>query len=170
MLMKIQNLTELLADNLKKLYSSEEQQLKALSEIAARANSRSLKTMIHAYAAIKEMNLSRLKTSLKLMEETERFHSCKVVAGLITDCQETMDHAAEEHVADAGLIGTLQQINHFNIANYGTVSSYARTLKIEDVAQMVHKALEDEKKADELLTRLAEKVVNPSAILDLQPA
>lgn len=167
--MKIQNLTELLADELKKMYSSEEQQFKALSDIAAKANARSLKSMIHAYAAIKEINLSRLKTSLKLLNETERTHSCKVVSGLIADCNETIGNAAEEHVADAGLIATLQQINHFNIANYGTASSYARTLKLEDIAQLVHRALEDEKRADEHLTRLAEKVINPSAILEHEP-
>lgn len=164
----MKNLTELLKDNLRKLYSSEEQQLSSLSRIASSANAKALQTMVHSYAATKELNLSRLKTTLKLLETSPHPHGCKVVPGLIDDCMQTMANAHEEHVADAGLIGTLQQINHFNIANYGTVSSYARTLKHEDVAQLVHKALEDEKKADEHLTRLAEKVINPSAVLDLE--
>lgn len=161
------NLSELLADNLKKIHSSEQQQHAAIAAIRERANSETLRNTFIAYEKTKELNLNRLKQCFDLLHINTRAHKCEVVEALIRDCQENVSNAAEPHVGDAALIGTFQQINHFNIANYGTVASFARTLNHPRVSKMLHEALVDEKATDEKLTEIAEEIINPSAVFSV---
>src|ERR1035437_7351315 len=99
----ITSLSELLTENMKKLYSSEQQQLAALPTLAEKANSPSLKRNINAYLKTKEENINRLKQSFHLMNIVPRAQKCEIIQGLIQDCQSVISHSAEEHVADAGL-------------------------------------------------------------------
>jgi ferritin-like metal-binding protein YciE len=164
---KAMNLSELLAENLKKIYASEQQQHAALMDIRQRSNSETLRNTFIAYEKTKQENLNRLKQSFDTLHINTRGHKCEVVHALINDCQENVNNAAEPHVGDAVLIGTFQQINHFNIANYGTVASFAKTLNQNKVAQLLHDALEDEKATDEKLSQIAEEIINPSAVLTI---
>jgi len=162
---KINNLSDLLKDHLKKLYSSEQQLISAIPPIVHKANSAALKADITDYITVKEENFRRLKECFGDIGLTARAAKCEVIQDLIENCQSTTTNAAESHVIDAGLISTLQQINHFCIANYGTTASFAKTIGKEKIAKSLHMALEDEKRIDRQLSRIAEETINPSAVL-----
>ena len=159
------NLSELLVDNLKKIYTSEKLQLTALADLKQKANSGALRGTIAAYEKTKAQNIARVKECFELLHVAADKHQCPVTQTLIDDCQSNISHAAEPHVADAALISTIQAINHFNIANYGTVASFSKTLDKDDVASKLHEALLDEKTTDEKLSGIAEENINPSAVL-----
>lgn len=162
---KISNLEELLLDNLKRVYASEQAQHTALADIQKRANSGTLRSTFLSYRKMKEQNISRLKQCFDEFNMPHRGQKCETVESLLQNCQANVSHAAEEHVADASLIGTFQQINHFNIANYGTMASYAKTLQKHKAADLLHQVLEDEKNADSELSNIAEETINPAAVL-----
>lgn len=162
---KINNLSDLLKDNLKKLYSSEQQLISAIPPIAEKANSTMLKADIADYMAVKQENFKRIKECFTDMALTNRVQKCEMVQTLIENCQSTVTNSAETHVIDAALISTLQQVNHFCIANYGTAASFAKTLGKNNTAKLLHMALEDEKRIDRQLSRIAEETINPSAVL-----
>jgi ferritin-like metal-binding protein YciE len=161
----VTNLSELLTDQLKKIYSSEQEQINGLSKISEQAHSPALKKNINDYLRTKDANLDQLKKCFDLLHVAQRANKCEVVQYLIRDCQSSISKVAEEHVADAALISTIQQINHFNIADYGTVASYARTLENEEVARLLHNMLLSEKEVDKKLSKIAEETINPSAVL-----
>lgn len=162
---KINNLSELLEDKLKKMYSSEKVQQEALPRIRQKANAGELRNTLNLYEKAKAENLKRLQQCFDTLDMAARGHKCAIIQPLIDDCQANISNTAEKHVADASLISTIQQINHYNIVNYGTAASYAKTLEQDRVASLLHDALDDEKSMDEQLSDLAEKTVNPSAIL-----
>lgn len=165
MSISINNLSDLLKDHVKKLYSSEQQLISAVPTIARNANSEALKKDIAAYMAIKEKNFKRLKECFQDMALPVRGQKCELAEDLIENCQATVSQSAEAQVMDAALISTLQQINHFSIATYGTAASFAKTLGKDNTSELLHQALEDEKRIDRQLSRIAEETVNPSAVL-----
>lgn len=161
---KISNLTELLSDRLNKLYTSEQLQFSALKELASRAGNRSLQNNIDSYQQIKIHNIERLDKSFKALGVSKRLEKCSIVEDMVSDCRSLVSESAKKNVADAALITTIQQINHFNIANYGSAASFASTLDEDYVGSLLHEALEDEKNTDRKLTEIAEEVINPAAV------
>ena len=160
----IQNLSELMADRLRKISAPEQQQLASVPSLSIKAHSQDLKKTLQEYRKTKELNIDRINQCFDKLEITNRSGKCEVIDELVEECQDAISLSAEKHAADASLIATMQQVNHFNSANYGTVASYARTLNKEDVAKILHNALEDEKGMDGHLSRIAEETINLAAV------
>ncbi len=161
---RITNLSELLAYDLKKLYFAEQQQTSALSLLTGKINSPELKKKLQSYSKLKEENLNRLKKSFQEIDIAPVAEKCEIMQSLIDSCQAVASHTSK-NVADAELIGLIQQINHYNIAAYGTTASYSRTIGKNDIATQLHDSLEKEKETDSQLSLIAEKTINPAAIL-----
>lgn len=155
------NLQGLLIDNLHIIFSSEKMQLSALPTIAQMAYAPDLKASFKFYLKYKEENIDRLRRSLALLIMTPKTYKYDVMQRLIDGCLGVID--SEKHIADVKLISALQQITHLNIANYGTAASYALTLEKNDIARLLHDAMEDEKEIDRKLSQIAEDTINPAA-------
>jgi len=89
---------------------------------------------------------------------------CDAILGIIAEGEEVIKEADDEEVQDAGLIASGQAAEHYEIARYGTLCSWAKLLGKPQVAKLLHQTLEEEKKADALLTKIAERTVNQHAV------
>jgi ferritin-like metal-binding protein YciE len=92
-----------------------------------------------------------------------RGKKCDAILGIIAEGDEVIEEAEEDHVLDAGLIGAAQAAEHYEIARYGTLIAWAKQLGKPQIARLLRQTLEEEKKADALLSRIAEAQVNPAA-------
>lgn len=160
----IQNLSELLAEQLRTVLSSEQQQKSIIPDLSMKTKSRDLTKTLHDYRKTKEHNINKLNQCIAKMDIKDTEGKCNVTQKLVENCTQAISRSAKDYVLDATLIATIQQINHLNMANYGTASSYARTLHQEDVAQILHSILNEEKAADDHLSRIAEETINPAAV------
>lgn len=161
---KAKDLSELLTEQLRKLYSAEQQQLAVVPTLSVKAYSPDLRNVLHDYRKTKSKNIDRINQCFDELDIFQKYGRCEVIEELTEDCKKALGYSAEQHVADAALVATMQQINHFNIAGYGTASSYARALQKERVARILHDTLLDEKIMDENLSRIAEESINPAAV------
>lgn len=164
--MELENLRDLYIDELKDLYSAEKQLVKALPKMAKNATNPDLKKAFSNHLAQTEEHVSRLERIFELLESSPRGKKCVGMEGLIKEASELLEEDAEEEVLDAGLISKAQHVEHYEMAGYGTVRTYAQTLGESEQAEILEQTLNEEKEADELLTQLAENSINLDAALD----
>ena len=107
--------------------------------------------------------VKRLEQIFEKLERSPRGKKCKGMEGLIAEGQELMEEEAEPEVLDAGLISAAQHVEHYEMAGYGTVRTYARLLGYNDAADLLQKTLDEEGQTDERLTKLAESGINLEA-------
>ncbi len=156
--MEMESLKELMIDELKDLYSAENQILKALPKMIKKATSAELKSGFEKHLKETEGHVERLEKIFQQLEASPRGKKCKGMEGVIEDGKELMEEDAEPEVMDAGLIGAAQHVEHYEIAGYGCVRTYAELLGLSDVAGLLQKTLDEEKATDEKLTQLASKI------------
>jgi ferritin-like metal-binding protein YciE len=160
--MKMDSLHELFVDELKDLYSAENQILKALPKMAKAASSKDLKKGFEEHLQQTKGHVERLEKIFKELDESPKGKKCKGMEGLITEGKELMEEDAEPEALDAGLIAAAQHVEHYEIAGYGCVRTYAQLLGRDRIAQLLQKTLDEEKQTDAKLTSLAE-VINVEA-------
>jgi ferritin-like metal-binding protein YciE len=153
--MDMQSLKDLMIDELKDLYSAENQILKALPKMIKKATSPALKRGFEKHLKETEGHVERLDKIFRQLDESPRGKKCKGMEGVIADGKELMEEDAEPEVMDAGLIGAAQHVEHYEIAGYGCVRTYAELLGLSAVAKLLQKTLDEEKATDEKLTELA---------------
>jgi ferritin-like metal-binding protein YciE len=153
--MEMESLKELFVDELKDLYSAENQILKALPKMIKKATSPELKRGFEKHLKETEVHVERLEKIFQQLEESPRGKKCKGMEGIIEDGKELMEEDAEPEVMDAGLIGAAQHVEHYEIAGYGCVRTYAELLGQTKIAALLQKTLDEEKATDEKLTQLA---------------
>ena len=156
-------LQELLVDELKDLYSAENQILKALPKMAKEATNEELKAAFEQHLEQTEEQISRLDRIFEELGEKSKGHKCKAMAGLIEEGKELMEEDADEDVMDAGLICAAQKVEHYEIATYGCLRTYAEMLGFDEQADLLQETLDEEKTTDEKLTEIAESTINVEA-------
>ena len=156
--MKLESLRELMIDELKDLYSAENQILKALPKMIKKATSDNLKSGLEQHLKETEGHVERLDKIFQQLDASPRGKKCKGMEGVIEDGKELMEEDAEPEVMDAGLIGAAQHVEHYEIAGYGCARTYAELLGLSDVAKLLQQTLEEEKATDEKLNQLARQI------------
>jgi ferritin-like metal-binding protein YciE len=161
--MKIDSLEKLLEEELKDIYSAEKQLLKALPKMAKKASSEELRTALEEHLTVTEGQVARLEEVFEALGKTAKAKTCKAMQGLIEEATELMEEDADDAVMDAGIIAAAQKVEHYEIASYGTVRTWATLCGQEEAAELLQETLDEETEADELLSELAENFVNPAA-------
>ena len=161
--MKIDSLDILLEEELKDIYSAEKQLLKALPKMAKKASSDELRAAFAEHLVVTEGQVTRLEEVFEVLGKTAKAKTCKAMQGLIEEATELMEEDADDAVMDAGLIAAAQKVEHYEIASYGTVRTWANLCGKEDAAELLEETLAEETDADQKLTELAENLVNPAA-------
>jgi len=161
--MKIKSLQELLLEELKDLYDAEHRILKALPKMAQAATNQQLKQGFEFHRTQTEQHVARLEKAFEHLDASAKKKTCEAIKGIIEEGEDLMGTKMEPEVADAALIGAAQKVEHYEIASYGTVRSWAQQLGQTEVASLLEQTLEEEKQTDQKLTQLAESMVNQEA-------
>jgi len=156
--MSEQGLKELYIDELKDLYSAENQLVKALPKMAKAASSDELREGFEKHFEQTRGHIQRLEKIFQALGESPKGKTCKGMQGLIEEGSEATEEDYNGSVMDAALIGAAQRVEHYEIAGYGTVRSMAETLGESNHVSLLEKTLEEEKETDEKLTDLAEQI------------
>jgi ferritin-like metal-binding protein YciE len=161
--MEIDSLRKLYVEELKDIYSAEKQLLQALPRMAKKAQNAQLKRAFEDHLAVTQEQVNRLETIFEGLGKAARGKKCKAMEGLVEEGKEMMQEDMEPEVMDAALISIAQKIEHYEIASYGTVCSYARLMGEEQAAKLLQQTLTEEGDTDKLLTQLAESSINVEA-------
>jgi ferritin-like metal-binding protein YciE len=156
-------LRDLLVLELQDTYSAETQLTKALPKMAKAATNPELKAGFEQHLKETENQIRRLEQVAKEMDIKLKGNTCEGMEGLIEEGDEIISMSAENDVKDAGLIAAAQKVEHYEISAYGTLCAWAKQLGLTNVASTLAQTLDEEKRTDEKLTRLAEQRVNLQA-------
>jgi ferritin-like metal-binding protein YciE len=160
--MHVQSLQDLLVDQLKDLYSAENQILKVLPKMAAHAGSPDLRSGFEEHLEQTKGHVERLEQIFSELGVNPKGKRCKALEGLVDEGKETMEHA-EQPVLDAGLIAAAQKVEHYEIACYGCARTWAEQLGQQHFAELLQQTLDEERQTDEKLTALAQQGINQEA-------
>jgi ferritin-like metal-binding protein YciE len=157
--MKLENLHSLLVEELQDLYSAENQIIEALPDMIEEASSPDLKGALQQHLEETRGQVRRLDQIFSQIPNVKKDgKTCKGMKGIIKDGQDLLDTDAEPEVLDAGMIAATQRVEHYEIAGYGTVRTYAQLLGRKDWAQLLEQTLNEEKQADQKLNQLASHI------------
>lgn len=161
--MSIKNLNGLFVHTLKDVYYAENQILKALPKMAKKAHSAPLRTAFEEHLDETKEQVARLKQVFKLAGEPVQGETCPAIEGILEEAEELMDEIADASTLDAAMIAAAQAVEHYEIARYGTLVSWADLLGMDEAVDILRRTLAEEKDADAKLTRLAEDKLNERA-------
>jgi ferritin-like metal-binding protein YciE len=161
--MSMDSLKDLYVEQLRDLYSAENQILKALPMMAEKASNPELKAAFQEHERVTTDQVKRLETIFDGLGEKPSGHHCKGMEGLLKEGQEMIKEKGDPATLDAGLIAAAQRVEHYEIAGYGCVRTYAERLGYGDAARTLQQTLDEEGQTDERLTSLAERIINPQA-------
>ncbi len=156
--MQNSSLKELYVEELRDIYDAENQLVKALPEMAKAATSEELRSGFDDHLEQTKEHVRRLEQVLNEMGEKAKGKKCKGMQGLVSEGKEIIDEDFEDDVRDAALISAAQRVEHYEIAAYGTVRTYAEILGEQNAVSLLEKTLEEEKETDQKLTELAEGI------------
>ncbi|MDP9338951.1 MAG: ferritin-like domain-containing protein [Acidobacteriota bacterium] len=156
--MEHEALKELYIDELKDIYNAENQLVKALPKMAKAATSDDLRTGFEQHLEQTRGHVQRLEQIFKALDEKPSGKKCKGMEGLIAEGQEMMGEDFDDDTMDAALISAAQRVEHYEIAAYGTVRTYAELLGEDQAARLLEQTLEEEKETDQKLTDLASDI------------
>ena len=161
--MKWNTLHDLYLDELRHIYDAEQQIIKAMPQLAEAVSAEDLRSALEEHMDQTKEHVERLDNIFESLEESPKGKSCKALAGLIAEARELIDQDAVPAVRDAGLIGCVQRIEHYEIALYGCLCAYAELLGRDEDIDSLQQTLDEERDADETLTDVAENSVNMEA-------
>lgn len=156
-------LRQLLEDELKDIYDAEKQLTKALPELSKKASSASLKEAIDKHLLQTQGQIERLEQVFEHLGMPARGKKCVGMRNLLKEGDEMIAHAEDEDARDAVMIAAAQKVEHYEIASYGTVRTWAGVLGNDEVVSLLQDSLDEEKAADQKLTGIAESFVNAAA-------
>jgi ferritin-like metal-binding protein YciE len=160
--MKLKTLKDLYRDELRDVYDAENQIVKALPKMVKAASSPELEKALQEHLNKTKGHLRRLDQVFKSMGEKPKRKTCEGLKGLLEEGKELMEEDAEPAVMDAGLIAGAQRVEHYEMAAYGSLRTWAEQLGEEDAVPLLEQTLEEEKEADRILSEIA-MTVNPEA-------
>ena len=152
------SLNELYVDELKDLYSAENQLVKALPKMAKAASSEELRQGFEDHLEQTKGHVARLEQIFESIGESAKGKKCLGMEGLVKEGAEIMDEDFDSDVMDAALISAAQRVEHYEIAAYGTVRDYAELLNQQEQASLLQETLDEEKETDRRLTELSKKI------------
>jgi ferritin-like metal-binding protein YciE len=153
-------LRELFEAQLKDIYWAEKALTKALPKMAKKASTEELQDALQDHLTVTEEQVVRLERVFELMEIKPQAKKCEAMAGLIKEAEEIMSETESGVVRDAGIISAGQKVEHYEIASYGTLCAFAKTLGEFESADLLEQTLNEEKEADESLSQIAESSIN----------
>jgi len=156
-------LQDLFHETLKDIYHAEKQILKALPKMAKAANSDQLRQAFEKHRTETEGQVERLEQIFEILGKPARAKPCEAIQGLVEEGKEVMEDFKDSAALDAGLLAGAQAVEHYEISRYGTMKVWALQLGMSDAAKLLEQTLQEEKKTDETLTRLAEAALNAEA-------
>ncbi len=161
--MAAESLHDAFEEELKDVLSAEKQLLKALPKMAKAATNADLVAGFEEHLEQTKGHVERLEKIFEMLDKTPRAKKCKAMEGLLEEGAEIMEEDATPEVMDAMLIGAAQKVEHYEIATYGTLATWARQLEMEEAADLLQQTLDEEKETDIKLTELAETGINSAA-------
>lgn len=161
--MSMDSLKDLYIDELKDLYNAENQLLKALPKMARKASAPELKRAFQEHLVQTEGHVNRLEKIFKGLGEKPTGKTCKAMKGLVEEGKEIIEEDGDDSVLDAALIGAAQRVEHYEIAGYGVVRTFASLLGENTAVDLLQRTLNEEGETDKKLTALAETVINVEA-------
>jgi ferritin-like metal-binding protein YciE len=164
--MEIDSLRKLYVEELKDIYSAEKQILQALPRMAKKTKNQELRKAFEMHLEQTRMQVERLDRIFEMLGKSSRGKKCKGMEGLIEEGKEMMQEDMEPEVLDAALIASAQKVEHYEIAAYGTVRTYANLLGEKDHVRLLQETLNEEGETDKQLTRLAESQINVEAMAE----
>jgi len=161
--MQMDSFDKLYVDQLRDMYNAEKQLTKALPKMAKAASNQELRTALEEHLEVTKRQVERLEEVFRGLGRPATGKTCKGMAGLIEEGQEILEEDFEPDVLDAGIIAAAQKVEHYEIATYGTLRTFAETKGDTKSARILEEILEEEKEADRRLTDLAESSINMEA-------
>jgi ferritin-like metal-binding protein YciE len=162
--MSVKSMQDLFEATLKDIYYAEKQILKALPTMVKKANGKELKDALETHRKETEGQVKRLEQVFKLIDVAARGKKCEAIEGIIAEAKEHMEEIEDEQVLDAGMISSAQAVEHYEICRYGTLIEWAKDLGHEDAVNPLQQNLDEEKNADQLLSRIARASSNRKAM------
>jgi ferritin-like metal-binding protein YciE len=157
-------LRNLFIDTLQDMYHAEGQLVKALPKMAKAANNPELRKGFEQHLKQTEGHVKRLEQVFQAIGEKAKSKTCEAMEGLVKEASDWIGESAEPNVMDAGLIAHAQKVEHYEIATYGCLITWAKQLDFsDDAVSLMQQTMGEEKQTDEKLTRLAENMINVAA-------
>jgi ferritin-like metal-binding protein YciE len=163
-------LSDLYVEELKDLYSAENQILKALPKMIKAAGHQTLKDAFETHRRQTEGHVQRLETIFEELGASPKGKKCHGMEGVIEEGAELIQEKPAPDVLDAGLLSAAQHVEHYEMAGYGSVRTWAQRLGHDRHATLLQQTLEEERQTDALLSRLAEQSINADAQSGQEPA
>ncbi len=158
-----QGFRDLFEDELKDIYWAEKALTKAIPKMIKNTTTQDLAQALEDHLEETRGHVDRIEEAFQMLGKAARAKKCEAMDGLIKEAEEIMEDTPEGIVRDAGIISAGQKVEHYEIATYGTLCAFAKTLGEDEVASLLQQTLEEEKGADEKLTSIAESSVNLEA-------
>ena len=157
-------LHELFEMELKDIYWAEKALTKAIPKMIKKASSEELVSALEEHLAVTENHVKRVEQVFEMMNMAPKAKKCEAMDGIIKEGEEIMKETEEGTMRDAGIISAAQKVEHYEIASYGTLRAFAKTLGMRREAELLEQTLNEEKEADEKLSELAEASINEEAM------
>ncbi|HUR03732.1 MAG TPA: ferritin-like domain-containing protein [Nonomuraea sp.] len=162
--MALDSMQDLFLNELKDVYNAEKQLVRALPRMAKAADSPELQRAFTKHLRETEGQVQRLERIFRSLGETPRGKKCKGMEGLIEEGKEILEEDGASEVIDAALISAAQRVEHYEIAAYGCLRTYAQLLGMDDADKLLQQTLEEEEATDKALTALGEGGINQAAV------
>jgi len=156
--MKIDSLHALYLNELRDLYHAEKQIVKALPKMIENTNSTDLRTALSSHLEETRGHVTRLERVFRLHGEEPKTETCQGMKGIIDEGDDIVGHDENLNVRDAGIIAGAQKVEHYEIASYGSVRTWAEQMGHQDAASLLQQTLDEEKRADAKLTEIAARL------------
>jgi ferritin-like metal-binding protein YciE len=161
--MSVSSLRALYIDLLKDTYNAEKQIVRALPKMTKAASSEGLQSALEEHLQVTKRHVDRLEKIFRTLGKSPTGKKCKGMQGLLEEGSELLEEDIEPAVLDAGIIASAQKVEHYEICSYGTLRTFAEQLGENQAARLLEETLQEEKEADEELTRLATQGINVEA-------
>ena len=156
--MKLENLQQLYLKELRDLYSAENQITDALPKLIDAAHNSELKNALQEHLNVTQTQIARLEQIFQSLNEKPSGETCKGMKGVIKEGDEMVSAGGDPSTVDAGIISAAQRVEHYEMAGYGTVRTYAKLLGRDQDATLLQQTLDEEEEADQTLTQIASTV------------
>jgi ferritin-like metal-binding protein YciE len=161
-------LHKLFEEELKDIYWAEKALTKAIPKMIKNATSEELIEALESHLEETEGHVQRCEKVFELLGKPAQAKKCEAMNGLITEAGDIMDESDEGMMRDAGIISAAQKVEHYEIATYGTLCQFAKTLGLDEIKDLLAETLNEEKNADETLTNVAESAINVGAAHEVE--
>ena len=156
--MSVNTIEKLFVEELKDLYSAENQITKALPKLVEAASSKELQSALEHHLKETQGHVQRLEQVFEILGASPKGKTCNGMKGILSEGSEAIEETDEGDVRDAALISGAQRVEHYEMAAYGAVRSFAERLKQKQIVQLLEETLEEEKAADKKLTDISKKL------------